>query len=129
MYHRFLFSLIAVLLFTAALSGQAPAKKWTAPHTPDGQPDLQGIWSFATITTLERPNDLTGKEFFTGKEAVEYEKVFLERNNRDRRDGAAEADVGRAYNDVWWDSGNKVVWTNRTSLIVAPPGGKLPALT
>lgn len=129
MNHRFLLSLIAALLFAATLTGQAPRKTWTPPHTPNGQPDLQGIWGFATITPLERPSDLAGKEFFTEKEAVEYEKEFLKRNNRDRRDGPTEADVSRAYNDFWWDSGNRVVWTNRTSLIVDPPDGKLPALT
>lgn len=129
MSHRFFSSFIAVLLFTAALTGQAPKKTWTPPHTPDGQPDLQGIWGFATITPLERPGDLAGKDFFIGKEAAEYEKKFLTSNNRDRRDGPTEADVSRAYNDFWWDSGNRVVWTNRTSLIVDPPDGKLPALT
>jgi hypothetical protein len=126
---RFFSSFIAVLLFTATLTGQAPKKTWTPPNTPDGQPDLQGIWGFATITPLERPGDLKGKDFFTGNEAAEYEKKFLESNNRDRRDGPTEADVSRAYNDFWWDSGNRVVWSNRTSLIVDPPDGKLPALT
>jgi hypothetical protein len=129
MRHRCFSSFIAVLLFTATLTGQAPKKTWTPPHTIDGQPDLQGIWGFATITPLERPSDLAGKDFFTGKEAGEYEKEFLARNNRDRRDGPKEADVSRAYNDFWWDSGSRVVWTKRTSLIVDPPDGKLPALT
>src|SRR5215470_16227961 len=109
------FRLISVVLFTAVFA-VAPAtaqKKWTLARTPDGQPDLQGVWGFATITPLERPNELAGKQFFTEKEALEYEKEFLTRNNRDRRDGSAEADVGRAYNDFWWDSGNKVAFTRR----------------
>ena len=123
---------IGAVLFIAAMTvAPLPAqqKKWTQPMTPDGQPDLQGVWGFATITPLERPNDLAGKQFFTEKEAVEYEKDFLQRNNRDRRDGPTESDVSRAYNDFWWDSGNKIVPTRRTSLIIEPPDGKLPALT
>jgi hypothetical protein len=118
--------LLIVVLAAAPVAGQ---KTWTPAHTPDGQPDLQGIWSFATITPLERPAELAGKQFFTEKEAVEYEKAFLQRNNRDRRDGPAEGDVSRAYNDFWWDSGNKAVSTRRTSLIMDPPDGKIPALT
>src|SRR5439155_5820146 len=81
------------------------------------------------IPPLERPADVKRKEFFTESEAFEYEKDFLKRNNRDRRDGPTEGDVSRAYNDFWWDSGDKVVSTRRTSLIVDPPDGKLPALT
>jgi hypothetical protein len=105
------------------------AKNWTGPHTPDGQPDLQGLWTNATITPLERPKELTGKEKFTEQEAAEYEKRVLEETNKDRRDGSPEADVGRAYNDAWWDRGTKVVPTLRTSIVVDPPDGKVPALT
>src|SRR5262245_12577763 len=106
-----------------------PAAKGSIPRTPDGQPDLQGIWSFATITPLERPAELAGKEFFTEKEAADYEAEIRTRNNMDRRDGSAEADVGRAYNDFWWDRGTRVVKTRRTSLIIDPADGKIPAMT
>jgi hypothetical protein len=83
-----------------------------------------------TITPLERPADLAGKQFFTPKEAADYEKQTVQRNNADRRDGVGtDADVGKAYNDFWWDRGTKVVSTLRTSLIVDPPDGKVPALT
>jgi hypothetical protein len=65
----------------------------------------------------------------TPEEALQYEKRVLEESNKDRRDGSPEADVGRAYNDSWWDRGTKVVSTRRTSIIVDPPDGKIPALT
>src|SRR5215831_2551272 len=122
-------ALLTAILLVAPIAAQQTPKKWSPARTPDGQPDLQGVWGFATITPLERPNELAGKQFFTEKEAAEYEKQLLQQNNKDRRDGPKEADVGRAYNDFWWDSGNKVVPTLRTSLIVDPPDGKLPALT
>jgi len=120
------FLLFITVVAVAPLTGQ---KKWTPTQTPDGQPDLQGVWSFATITPLERPAELAGKEFFTEKEAIEYEKQVLQRTNRDRRDGPADADVSRAYNDFWWDSGTRIVSTRRTSLIIDPPDGKIPPLT
>src|SRR5436190_89438 len=123
-------SLLATLGALAILTAAAaPEKTWRAPRTQDGQPDLQGIWSNATITPLERPKDLAGKEFFTEKEAAEYEKRILEETNKDRRDGTPESDVGRAYNDAWWDRGTKVVPTRRTSIVVDPPEGKIPPLT
>jgi hypothetical protein len=115
--------------------GQAPAKAAagvktsTSLRTEDGKPDLQGTWSFATITPLERPADLGTKEFFTEKEAADYERDVVERNNKDRRDGSAESDVGRAYNDFWWDSGTRVVRTRRTSLVIDPANGKVPPMT
>jgi hypothetical protein len=122
--------LAAIALAPAAsVPAAAQNKPWTAPRTPDGKPDLQGIWSYATITPLERPAEFAGKEFLSEQEAAAYEKRILQDNNRDRRDGTAAEDVGRAYNDFWWDRGTKVVSTRRTSLVVDPPDGRIPALT
>src|SRR5688572_30020713 len=107
----------------------APAPKpWSPPRTPDGQPDLQGYWTNITLTPLQRPANLAGKEFFTPEEAAEYERQIVANNNADRRDGAATQDLSRAYNDFWWDRGTKVVKTLRTSLIIDPPDGRLPPL-
>ena len=129
-----------VLLARAPALGQAPSvatkakamattKIGTPSRTPDGQPDLQGIWSYATLTPLERPRELAGKEFFTEKEVADYEKSLLDKNNRDRRDGGAEADLARSYNETWSDSGTHIVKTRRTSLIIDPPDGRMPAFT
>jgi hypothetical protein len=120
---------LKLILVLTALPAFAQTKPWTPPRTPDGQPDLQGIWSNATVTPLERPAELANKPFLTEQEAKDYEKQVVARNNGDRRDGGAEADVGRAYNDFWYNRGTKVVGTRRTSLIVDPPDGRVPALT
>ena len=109
-----------------AVAGNAQTRQYTPPRTPDGQPDLQGIWTNATVTPLERPANLAGKEFFTPAEARQYEKDTIERNNADRRDGGAQADLTRAYNDAWYDRGTRVVETLRTSLVIDPPDGRIP---
>ena len=114
---------------TAGEKPKSSGKAWTQPRTQDGQPDLTGIWSNATLTPLERPAEFAGKDFMTEQEAVAFEKQTIERNNADRRDGGADADVGRAYNEAWYDRGTKVIGNRRTSLIVDPPDGKIPALT
>jgi hypothetical protein len=127
MCYRFIATLGVLAIIAAPLA--PAAKDWAGPRTQDGQPDLQGIWTNATITPLERPKELAGKEIFTEKEAAEYEKRVLEETNKDRRDGSPEADIGRAYNDAWWDRGTKVVPTRRTSIVVDPPDGRIPPLT
>lgn len=134
---------IAVSLQPVPVIGQAvPAvakpQAWTPVRLPDGHPDLRGVWNFATLTPLERPDEFAGKPFLTEVEAEGYIQQTLTNANADRRDGAgtdAEArpgeavDVGRAYNNFWFDRGTNVVRTRRTSLIIDPPDGKLPPLT
>src|SRR5262249_28749755 len=95
----------------------------------DGHPDLQGIWSSATITPLERPRDLAGKTHFTPEEAAAYEKRILQERDRDHRGKSAEEDVNGAYNEFWFDRGSKVVPTLRTALVIDPADGKVPPLT
>jgi hypothetical protein len=103
-------------------------KTWTVPHTPDGQPDLQGIWNNATLTPMERPAQYAGKATLTEAEAIEFEKAELGSVNADRRDGSGVTDVNRAYNEFWRDRG-KITPDRRTSLIVDPPDGRVPPLT
>src|SRR2546422_10082500 len=123
------YRLVVALIVMAGLIPISAFSQAKALRTPDGHRDLQGIGSFATITPFERPAELAGKEFFTPKEAADYEQEMLKRNNMDRRDGPAETDVRRAYNDFWWDRGTRIVKTRRTSLIIDPPDGKIPPLT
>jgi len=83
-----------VLLFCVLLvAGVVAAENTTAkvPRTRDGHPDLRGNWSYATLTTLERPKEFGNKAFLTAAEAAELEKEILTVQNRDRRDGASRA--------------------------------------
>jgi hypothetical protein len=120
----------SAILFTFAIAFAASvASAQTTLRTSWGHPDLQGIWSAATITPFERPAELAGKEFLTKAEADAFERRTFETSNRDRRDGGADADVARAYNEFWWDRGSKVVPSRRTSLVIDPPDGRVPPLT
>jgi hypothetical protein len=119
----------AVCQTAVAAKATSTPKQWTAPRTPDGHPDLQGIWTNTTITPLERPADLAGKPFLTEQEAAAYEKKTVATQTGDRRDGGAEVDVGRSYNEFWRDRGTKIIGSRRTSLITDPPDGKIPSLT
>ena len=126
---------IAALWFgVVPLAGQArptppkaAAKNWIPPRTSDGRPDLQGIWNFSSLTPLERPGQFAGKDVLTEEELAEFEKQAVERNDADRRTPGTAADVNLAYNNFWYDRGAKS--TNRTSLVVDPPDGRVPALT
>ena len=116
-----------VTLSVVPVTGQA---KSAVPRDPHGRPDLQGIWSYATVTPLERPDALAGKSTFNSdEELAEFERTTVQARNQDRREGAGtNADVARAYNDFWWDRGTRVLG-RQTSLVVDPPDGKVPALT
>jgi hypothetical protein len=119
----------AVLLFAPVYCAVAADKTWMPPRTPDGQPDLQGVWTNSTLTPLERPAELAGKTVLTEQEAADFVKGTLQRVSSDRRDGGAQVDVGRSYNEFWRDRGNNLVADLRSSLIVNPPDGKIPPLT
>ena len=133
---------IFTLLGGIALGASQPAAAQSASpnantdRVPWGDPDLQGVWDFRTITPLERPDSLVGKTVLTEEEAAEFQREWADVENRDRRDGAGtddvaddgRSDVARAYNEFWWDRGTEVVSDRRTSLIVDPPDGRIPAL-
>jgi len=128
--YRILVSIWIAVLISASGSAFGQAKKtWVMPRTPDGHPDLSGIWNTSTLTPLERPAEFAQKPVLSEQEAKDYEARLLRENNRDRRDGTAEADVGRAYNEFWYDRGSHIIASRRTSLIIDPPDGKIPALT
>jgi hypothetical protein len=78
------------------------------------------------MTPLERPADLAGKSFLTEGEAADLEKRTLAQVSTDRRDGSADVDISRSYNDLFWDRGHFLL---QTSLIIDPPDGRLPSLT
>ena len=119
----------ALLAFTH-LDAQAQSK-WSAPRTSDGHPDLQGIWTNATVTPFQRPKELGSKQFFTPEEAAAFEKQRVEQGNVDRIEGPRGASdlARRAYNNFWTDRGTHVSKTMRTSLVIDPPDGRVPAFT
>ena len=113
---------------SAKTSARADSKSSPVPRTTWGVPDLQGTWSTATTTPLERPAELAGKEFLTAEEAAEFSKRIISQRDTDkRREG--NADVTAAYNNAWYDYGTKYVPTMRTSLVIDPRDGRIPALT
>src|SRR3984957_5865526 len=123
------FYLAAQGLPVAAKPATAAPKSWNPPHTADGQPDLQGVWTNSTLTPLERPAELAGKEFLTQQEAADYVKRTLQQVSSERREGGAQVEVGWSYNELWRDRGNNLRTDRRTPLIVDPPDGRVPPLT
>jgi hypothetical protein len=144
MTHRSLvfISALAAILTTplgaqAPTSAKSPKKSWIVPRTPDGHPDLQGIWTNATLTPMERPVEFAGKITVTDAEAKAYEHSDLETNNIDNMDAPLLARAGSGsgatavggYNNLFIDRGSelaRVDGVKRTALIVDPPEGKIP---
>jgi len=128
---------VAVVIAGLALASLAPAAQTrpaapasSAPkaalaRTPDGKPDLEGVWNFANITPLERPARFADKEFLTEAEAAAFEAAAA----ANRVDRAPRPGDPGTYNQFWIDAGTKVAGNRRTSLIVDPRDGKLPPYT
>ena len=151
MSYRFLANICTLAVIAALLPGQTPSgspnstpakpspmasKKPAIPRTPDGHPDLQGVWTNATLTPLARP-DSFAKSTVTDEEARAFEKKDLEVNTLDSdvtsnfNRATGGPGVG-AYNNLFVDRGNelaRVDGVKRTSLIIDPPDGKMPART
>src|SRR5437879_2821274 len=140
---------VAVLLAPASAAGQdlsaaakttTTHKAWIPPRTADGQPDLQGVWTNNTVTPLERPKELAGKEFYTEAELQALAKRERERlvkiedegqppSNHSGVEGAPADDVHYDFSQFGLDRGQaKLAWNRRTSIIVGPDG-KIPPLT
>ena len=121
-------------MLMASLLGQAPkTKNWTVPRTPDGHPDLQGIWTNVTLTPMDRPAVFAGKATVTDAEARAYEQKDLDSNDIDKKNSPLLAATGSGevggYNNLFLDRGQelaRVDGVKRTSLIIDPPDGRVP---
>ena len=111
---RFAIVSLTVVAVAATLSGQA--KAWKAPVTPWGDPDIQGVWTYATMTPLERPRELAGKAVLTEAEAAEYERQVI----------ARQSVTNNTAGPDWWDPGTRRLIDRRSSLVVDPEDGRLP---
>ena len=113
---------VLLLLMPATLSTQV-ADSWRIQRTEWGDPDLQGIWTNATLTPIERPESMTGKDVLSAEEAAQFETTSAE--SRAASDRFILGNVG-AYNQFWMDSGKNVTTDRRTALIIDPPSGRIP---
>ena len=125
---------VAMVSAVAACAGQASKpgaaaqtaapKSWVTPRTPDGHPDLQGVWDFRTATPLERPPEFAEQEFLSDENVAAVERRAAERLQVQRPGDPL------LNTPPWWlDYGTRVVGTRRSSLIVDPPDGRIPPMT
>ena len=126
-----------IVLAPAPVAAQSSEPE-APPRTPWGQPDLQGVWDFRTITPLQRPEELGDQAFLTEEEVANLERTVIDRNielaNREARRTEVTESVDRGedgapgfYNNFWLDGGTTS--TGRTSLVIDPPNGRIPPLT
>src|SRR5262245_2684352 len=131
-----LLAAIALVALATHVAGQAPtkpapavAKKYVAPRTPDGQPDLQGYWTNSTYVPLERPDKVT-KAYYTEQEFAVAVKEAAARESEQTEPGTI-ADVHYDFTQFGLDRNQSAFVKSdlRTSLIVEPASGKMPPLT
>jgi hypothetical protein len=129
---------VALVLTLTSSPALAQSGERTMPlRTPDGQPDVSGIFTFRTLTPLERPRELEGQEQLSPEEAALFEAAERTRRNRDLFDPekgalfyAPRSEGGvLSYNEFWYERGVELTSDKRTSLIVDPPDGRRPPRT
>ena len=108
---------------TPEVVNSAPGTAVDAPITAWGDPDLQGIWVGSTLTPMERPAEFEGKEFLSEEEIAGREEAARACQFQERATTAGDTGT---YNAIWFDRGTAWVPSRRTSLIVEPPGGRIP---
>ena len=108
---------------TKPAAAKAPAKKFTLSRTAWGDPDLQGVYTFATETPFQRPAALGTKDSYT-----EEEQKQLEAQLKDKQEENIETNEHFSYNALWFNS-DQGRPTGRTSLLVDPENGRMPPMT
>lgn len=129
----------ALCSITFCLGTVMPMMAWAQTDTSDlpltewGKPDLQGTFTYRTITPLQRPTELSHLETLTEEQAAEWAAYENQRQNRDLiidSIGGAQYPPGViSYNEFWYERGNDVIESRRTSLIYDPPNGRMPPRT
>jgi hypothetical protein len=117
---------VVMVLSFCVLASTDTSTQSNVRRTPWGDPDIEGIWTNATLTPLQRPPELGSKAFFTAEEAQQFQRTRIEQTNADRP--LPPGQVG-AYNDAFFERGTSIVRSRRTSLVIDPSDGRIPALT
>ena len=117
-------AMLAIVVFAPMEAAAQTEASMPAPRTPWGAPDLQGVWDFRSLTPMERPEELADTDTFTAEQAAEFAEDAIRTRSRDND----TSDRVVPYNDFWFDEGTAVT-TERTSLVIDPPDGRIPPLT
>ena len=100
-----------------------PSTAQDAPRIAWGEPDLQGVWDFRTITPLQRPEALGDQAFLMAEEAANLEQEAVARDQRLLEAAPTKTEAGgnvAGYNKTWMDRGTRTIETRRTSLVIVP---------
>ena len=118
-----------ILIFLAIQSSSTvfAAEEYLVPKTQWGQPDLQGVWNFASNVPTERPEEFGDRQFLTQEEVLAAQRERFSIGRR-REPSRTSTGVEAFYNDTMWMERARVDGVVRTSLLVYPLNGRLPEL-
>ena len=110
-----LVTVTVTLLLTPVTAAGQTTEKATAPRTSWGTPNLRSLWDFRTLTPLQRPTQMKGKEFLSDDEAAAFQAQIIEARNKDHRAHLpAFLDIEYAYNAFWRDYDSNITDDQRT---------------